>query len=248
MSYTVLVANSKGGVGKTTSSVTVAHALTYLGLRVLLIDLDAQGHAALSLGIKRSPDVCELLDRGVLNVRDTGRKNLHIIASDETTAGAANSFTGKRFSLYYLKRVLAPMRGEFDFIVIDTPPGINPLTEAALMASTHVLIPVSCDELALDGLTEYTKILADAQEVGAACVLGWIVPTMYDKVTRATHSAYKRILEMYPGLTVAPIPRQTAVRDAAEQHKTIWEHAPKSGAANAYGNLVKKMVHDLGVA
>ena len=247
MSYTILVANSKGGVGKTTTSVTVAHALTYLGQRVLLVDLDAQGHVALSLGIKRTPDVYDLLSKGVLNVRGTGRDRLYLVSSDGSTADAANSFAGKLFSLFYLRKSLEPARAEFDAIIIDTPPGVTPLTAAALMAATHVLIPVACDELSLDGLTEYTGALAEAQGAGASCVLGWVFPTLYDRVTNATHSAYVRVLEMYPDLTVAPIPRQTAMRDAAEQHQTIWEFAPKSRVACAYGNLVKKMARDLGV-
>lgn len=248
MSNIILVANSKGGVGKTTTAVTVAHALTYLGQRVLIIDLDAQGHVALSLGIQRRPDVGDLLDQGVLTVRDTGRENLLIVASDASTADKVRGFTGKARYWRFLQKALRPALDQFDTIIMDTPPGINPLTEAALVAATHVLVPVSCDELSLDGLTEYTGLLAALQEDGDTdCVLAWVVPTMYDRVTNATHSAFERILEMYPDLTVAPIPRQTVVRDAAEQHRTIWEHAPKSKVANAYGNLVKKMALDLGV-
>jgi chromosome partitioning protein len=249
VSYNILVANSKGGVGKTTTAVTLAHGLAQVGRKTLLIDLDAQGHVAVSLGIKRAPHVYELLVTKQAAITPSKRKNLSVIVGDETTATAADDLAKKRFVIPHLalQKAVLPLQDEYDFIIYDTPPGVSLLTVAAILASTHILVPVSCEPLALDGLAEYTKALAEAQHEGAECVLAWVVPTFYDRVTNAAHIALKAIVSMHPDICTPPIPRETVVRDASNAQKTIWEFAPKSRSARAYALLVKRVMDNLGV-
>jgi chromosome partitioning protein len=248
MSYTILVANSKGGVGKTTTAVTLAHALAQLGQETLLIDLDAQGHVAISLGVPGQGDVYELLARDEIRITPSGRKNLSLIVGDSSTAAAIKGMAQEFFPHLALQKALRPIHDQFDFVLFDTPPGISLITVAAMIAASHVLVPVACEPLALHGIGEYVKALHEAQEAGARCELAWVVPTFYDRVTNATHRTLEAIVQIYQGTTTAPIPRETVVRDASDAQQTIWEYAPRSRSAKAYAQLVKRVLDATGVA
>jgi chromosome partitioning protein len=245
VSYNILIGNNKGGVAKTTTTITVGHALTYAGYRVLILDLDAQGHCAVALGLERAPEVHDLLVYGKAEVHATGRDNLFLLPSNGQTSVAESVITGRPFSHLAITKAIKAFEDAFDFILMDTPPGVRLLTVAALMAAARVLIPVSCEELALDGLVEYTASIAEARENGAKCELSWVVPTMYDRVSKEIGRNFQALAEAYPKQIIAPIPRDTRMREAPAYGKTIWEYSARSTSAIAYTQLVKRILADL---
>jgi chromosome partitioning protein len=247
VSFNLLVANAKGGVGKTTTAVTVAHALAALKHKVLLIDLDAQGHVCTSLGLEKTDDTYRLIELGELHVKPSGRRNLDVIGSNAKTVQAAKNLPGRDFSEQVLVEALEPVYDKYEFIVLDTPPGINSLTVAAIMVSTHVLVPVACEELALDGLVEYSQNITRAKRYGARTDLKWITPTMYDRVAKEIGRNFLNLNRVFPNTITAPIPRDAKMREAPSRQKTIWEYAPRSRAGVAYLALVKRILNDLGV-
>lgn len=247
MAYTVLIGNQKGGVGKTTT-VTLGHGLTYHGFRVLLIDLDSQGHVAINLGLDKSPGVSDLLVYHKAPIVDTGRGNLYLIPSNKETVIARQIVAGRAFREMALQRALAPFQDSFDFILLDTPPGLDVLTISAIMAATHVMIPVALEELALDGLVEYTHSILEARQGGARCDLAWVVPTMYNRVAKEIGRNFKALTETYPDQVTGPIPQDARMREAPAYGQTIWEYASTSRAAVAYAHLVNRVLNDLELA
>jgi len=248
MAYTILVGNQKGGVCKTTSAITLAHALTYHGYRVLLVDLDSQGHAAVNLGLEKEPGLYDLLVYNRARIVDTGRTGLLLIPSDKETMTAKLIVAGRSFREMALQRALAPLQDSFDFIVLDTPPGLDILTIAAIMAATHIMIPVALEELALDGLVEYTHSILEAQQGGARCDLTWVVPTMYDRVHKEISRNFRALAEAYPEQVTIPIPRDARMREAPAYGQTIWEYSPRSRSAMAYAHLTERVLGDLDLA
>jgi len=245
MAYIVLVGNQKGGVGKTTTVVTLGHGLTYHGYKVLLVDLDSQGHLASSMGLEKAPGLSDLLVYGKARIVDTGRDGLYLIPGNKDTVIARQIIAGRSFREMALQRALAPLQDSFDFILLDTPPGLDVLTISAIMAATHVLIPVALEELALDGLVEYTYSILEARRGGARCDLAWVVPTMYDRVAKEIGRNLRALAGTYPEQTTGPIPRDAKMREAPAFGQTIWEYASKSRAAVAYAHVVERVLSDL---
>jgi chromosome partitioning protein len=244
----ILVANSKGGVTKTTTAVNVGHGLAQLGKKVLLLDLDAQGHIAFQLGIKRDSNMHDFIKTGQATIIDSGRKNLSLIPGGEPTAIAVSELPQRPWSHLILKNAIKPLLSHFHFVLIDTPPGISPVTVSAIVASTHVLVPVTCDDMAIDGLYEYTESLATAQNNGVQCVLAWVVPARYDKVTTVSGRSLGQIADEFSRVVTDPIPNRTAMEKAVAAKQTIWEYEPRGDVARAYARLVKRILDDLGVS
>jgi chromosome partitioning protein len=245
MAYTILIGNQKGGVGKTTTTVTLGHGLTYHGYRVLLVDLDSQGHVAVNLGLEKASGVSDLLVYGKARITGTGRDDLYLIPGNKETVLARQIVAGRSFREMALQRALSPLQDSFDFILLDTPPGLDVLTISAIMAATHILVPVALEELALDGLVEYTHSILEARQGGARCDLAWVVPTMYDRVAKEIGRNFKALAGTYPEQVAGPVPRDAKMREAPAYGQTIWEYASKSRAAVAYAHLVGRVLSDL---
>ena len=157
MTKIIAIANQKGGVGKTTTAVNLAHGLVLAGKSVLLVDLDPQGQCAAILGLKQEPGVFNLLVAELLPnqvVRSTDRPHLFIILGDKKTATAQTVLSVQRARIDYTYQKLEPIARDdgYDYIVLDTSPSIGELQEQALWASDGVLIPCAADYLATDGV------------------------------------------------------------------------------------------------
>lgn len=239
----VTIANQKGGVAKTTTTITVAHGLSIQGFQVLAVDLDPQGHVAVALGVEGGPGVFDWLVReSPLSkvIKLTERAGLTILPGNKKT-GSAISFLVIEYKgavpLDLLSEKLRPaLRRGLDYVLIDTSPSATELQAAAIYAADVLLIPAACDYLSEDGVaqTMETLELAGNQERLAVGV----VPTFYDSRTNEC----KRVLAEYQThlgeMVLPPIHASTRFREAVAQGQTIFETDPNGRGAEEYAQLI----------
>lgn len=248
MTTTITIANQKGGVGKTTTAVTLAHGLVQSGKRVLLVDLDPQGQCATILGLKQEPGAFNLLVADMpMNqvIRTTDKENLFVILGDKKTATAQTVLGVQHSAISFTQDRLVPSSTEdnLDYIIIDTSPSVGELQEQALWAADGVLIPCAVDYLASDGVFNIAvtlKRLKDEQGWTGG-ILG-ILPTFYDDVTRESKATLLDMKQRFGKLMLSPIHRATILRECAVEGQTIFELAPKSRAGRQYQDLVQSVI------
>lgn len=244
MTTTITIANQKGGVGKTTTAVNLAHGLVQRGKRVLLVDFDPQGQCATILGLKPEPGAFNLLvaESPLTQViRSTDRKNLFVVLGDRKTATAQTVLNVQRTPINFThQKLVAPAADDkIDYIVIDTSPSVGELQEQALWAADGVLIPCAVDYLATDGVFNIAVTLKRIHDEfkWRGRILG-ILPTFYDMVTRESRATLRDLQNRFSGLLLPAIHRATVLRECAVEGKTIFELAPESRAAQQYNELV----------
>jgi chromosome partitioning protein len=244
MTRTITIANQKGGVGKTTTAVNLAHGLVLKGKRVLLVDLDPQGQCATILGLKQEPGVFNLLiadQNSDQVVRLTDRENLYVLLGDKKTATAQTVLGVQRTPISYThgKLIPATKKDNLDYVIIDTSPSVGELQEQAIWAANGVLIPCAVDYLATDGvfsIAETIKRIHIEFDWGGSIV--GVLPTFYDEVTRESKANLLDLEDRFEKLMLKPIHRATILRECAVEGKTIFELDATSRAAQEYGNLV----------
>ncbi|HQX62979.1 MAG TPA: AAA family ATPase, partial [Thermomicrobiales bacterium] len=225
MGKVLALANQKGGVGKTTTAVNVACNLAERGYRVLLIDLDPQGNATSSVGLdKRALDgtIYDLLVDGVdaeeIVVRDV-RPQLDLIGANHLLAGAEIELTSLTRPQMRLDAALTPIRDLYDVILIDCPPSLGLLTVNGLVAADEVMIPVQCEYLALEGLTQLINTV-DLVKRGLnrrLDILG-LVMTMYDSRTRLAGDVVRDVARLFPNRIFRTIVPRTVRLAEAPSH------------------------------
>ena len=187
MGRIIAIANQKGGVGKTTTSINLAASIAEMGKRVLAIDLDPQGNMTSGLGVDKNEvenTVYELmLDECSINesIQDTVVKGLRLIPSNVNLAGAEIELLGINDKEYILKTAVDYIRDDYDFIVIDCPPSLNMLTVNAMTTADTVLVPIQCEYYALEGLSQLIHTINLVQErLNPNLQMEGVVFTMYD--------------------------------------------------------------------
>ena len=190
MGRIIAIANQKGGVGKTTTSINLAASIAEMGKRVLAIDLDPQGNMTSGLGVDKNEvenTVYELmLDECSINesIQDTVVKGLRLIPSNVNLAGAEIELLGINDKEYILKTAVDYIRDDYDFIVIDCPPSLNMLTVNAMTTADTVLVPIQCEYYALEGLSQLIHTINLVQErLNPNLQMEGVVFTMYDART-----------------------------------------------------------------
>lgn len=244
----IAVANSKGGVGKTTTCVSVGHALAQMALRVLLVDLDSQGHVAVSLGLPRSGGLYRAMIGGAPVCECTipsGRELLDVLPGDKSTAGVRMALAGEDYREQRLVKMLRPLADVYDVVLLDCGPTLDILNVNAIHAASEFILPLKCDYLAVDGLSEYINSLKAHLDAGGRSLAGrvTIVPTLFDQATNETRRWLVEIQQFGAanGVRVSsPIPAETRVREATSDGKTIWE-ADCPRAQVAYTAMVSQM-------
>ena len=242
----ISVGNQKGGVGKTTTAVALGQYFARRGKRVLIVDLDAQGHVAESLGVDKSGGLFRLICQGlaVEQVAQNVREDLDIIANDHTAEQVKAFAAQSDFRAYILAQALGeagrPTGRPYDVVFLDMPPSTDVLHVAALVASDYLLVPAIMDHLALTGvmtIIHTARALGKYPNVTPPALLG-VLPTLFERMTTETRANVTHLAEALGDVRylLPPIPRDTKVREASSYGQTIWEYAPASPAAVGYRN------------
>jgi chromosome partitioning protein len=237
----VTVANQKGGVGKTTTAVTLAHGLALKNYRVLLVDLDPQGQCASHLGLDQEDGVFNLLVnappmRDV--VRTTGRSGLWLLPGSKKTKTAETLMVIERRGVDTLHALLDErVNGDrLHYVILDTAPSTGGLQENALYTADLLLVPSAVDHLSLEGVAEILKTLKVLGRPSSPAVR--ILPTFYDEVTLESKANLSRLWQAFGTVLFEPVHRAAALRECPPVGKTIFEHDPESRAAQEYAAVV----------
>jgi chromosome partitioning protein len=242
----LVVTNQKGGVAKTTTAVTIAHALALRGKRTLLVDFDPQGQSAVALGVPPEPGVFNLLLNPTappLSWLRPARENLKLLPGNAETATAQIVLNAQNRSIDCIRQALKPLESQFDWMVFDTAPSVGGIQERAIWAANLVVIPVATDYLAVDGLGKTITLLTTlANSASWKGKLLGILPTFYDSVTRESKNALAYLKNHYPALTLPPIHRATILRECVSSTQTIWEKDAMGQPARDYETLIKSIM------
>lgn len=223
------IINQKGGVGKTTTAVTLGHGLAREGRRVLLVDLDAQGNVADALGLEKWAGLYNLLvpTEAKQPIMPSGRPNLDVVPGDKKTVEAKQILAGRAFREYALRDALARVADKYDVVILDAAPGVDVLQIGAIVAADAFLIPVSLDHLAVVGAGDALASAASLSKIGGfqGRFLG-ILPTMWERQTKESHQQLLALVRQFERLVWPPVPRDVKAREAPRYGKTLWEYAP----------------------
>jgi chromosome partitioning protein len=246
---TFVVANQKGGVGKTTTTVNIAAALSMGGLKVLVIDLDPQGNASTALGVEHhnSMGIYEVLmaSAEIKNViqKVAGFPSLDCVPSNTSLAQAEINLVSMVARESRLKDSLNVISENYDYIFIDCPPSLGLLTVNAFAAASEVLIPIQCEYYALEGLSqllETYKIVK--QRLNPELTLSTIVLTMFDSRTRLANDVVANVRSHFPReLIDIPIPRAVRLSEAPSYSQTVMTYDPSSNGAVAYMQVAREI-------
>jgi chromosome partitioning protein len=253
VSCVLAIANQKGGVGKTTTAISLGAALAEAGQRVLLIDLDPQANATSGLGVDKGRierSVYEALI-GVADlaqtVQPTAWPGLALIPSAIRLAGAEIEMVGLLAREQRLRRILEPIRADYDVILIDCPPSLGLLTVNALTAADGILIPIQCEYLALEALGQLTNTIALIRDnLNPRLRIFGIALTMYDKRTNLAQQVVENVREHFGELTFqAVVPRSVRLSEAPSYGLPILTYDSTSRGAVAYRQIALEVISRL---
>lgn len=252
MGKVIAISNQKGGVGKTTTAVNLSSALSKLGKKVLLIDFDSQGNASQGLNALytfNQPTVYQVIlenypiEQAIVHGQSPA---VDVLPSNVTLAGAdleMNQMEHDKESV--LKKAIAPIRDQYDFIFIDCPPSLGLLTINALTAADTVLIPVQCEYFALEGVTQLLFTIRLVQKTSNPnLVIEGVLMTMFDYRTRISVDVSQEVRKTFRRLVYQNfIPRNVKLSEAPSRGVSIFEYDPTSKGAQAYAKLSREMLH-----
>lgn len=250
MARIISVANQKGGVGKTTTTVNLGACLAQDGKKVLLIDSDAQGNATSGLGV-RKPDVKQDIYDVLVNevsiketIIKTSRENLSIVPATLQLAGAEIELTSMMARESRLKSALAEVSDKYDFILVDCPPSLGHLTINAFTASDAILIPVQCEYYALEGLSQLLNTVRLVQKhFNPGLEIEGVLLTMYDARTNLGAEVVEEVRRYFQEKVYDTIiPRNVRLSEAPSHGKPIIDYDPRSKGAEVYQALAKEVL------
>ena len=251
MGRIIAIANQKGGVGKTTTSINLSACLAEMGKKVLVIDLDPQGNTTSGFGIDKSEmenTVYELmLDECTIKESMTkveNIENLSLIPSNVNLAGAEIELLGINEKEYILKNAVDYIRDDYDYIIIDCPPSLNMLTVNAMTTADSILVPIQCEYYALEGISQLIHTIDLVQErLNANLKIDGVVFTMYDARTNLSSDVVNTVKENLNATVYQTIiPRNVRLAEAPSHGLPINLYDPKSAGAESYRNLAKEII------
>jgi chromosome partitioning protein len=248
MGQTIVFANQKGGVGKTTTAVNLGAYLAEAGKRVLLVDFDPQSNTTSSVGARRDQKGIYEVIMGRMSadeaIQACSVANLSIIPSTIDLTGATVELVDQDEREYFLKRSLAPISERFDYIFIDCPPSLGLLTLNGLVAADSVIIPLQCEYFALEGLSLLLKTVNRVQKaLNTKLSIGGILFTMYDTRTRLAHDIVQEVTGYFKEKVFRTIiPRNVRLSEAPSFAKPINQYDPECIGARSYQRLAEEVL------
>lgn len=258
MGKVIAIANQKGGVGKTTTSVNLSASLAYFGKKVLLVDFDAQGSATTSLGVNRSQLKGNLYDALMgekplkdikLTIQVSDKAKLDLIPASIDLAGVDMKLLEQDDHMYVFERALSKIKSHYDYVLIDCAPTLGISTLNALYASNSVLIPIQCQFLAIDGLTQLLNTIRVVQKNlkvnQKELTIEGVLLTMLDKRTKAGWAIVNEVKEYFQeGVFKTFITSNVAAQVAPTYGVPILTYSPKSSSAVLYKSLAKELIEN----
>lgn len=243
----IAIMNQKGGVGKTTTTVNLGHALAQAGYRVALMDMDPQGQVATSLGFDNTlPGLDQVLleDKAIDDIKINARDNLDVIVAGSRLNEFEHLSSGGIQRGHKLQKALqSSSLNEYDFVLIDCPPSSGLLGVNAMFAAGELVIPVSGDYLSLQGLSRMMQILKRAEELAGHRIRLWLVSTRMQMRRKLTEEVRKRILKYFPGrVFYTPIRENVSLAECPSFGKTIFDYKKNSAGAEDYRSLALDLI------
>ena len=258
MSEVITIANQKGGVGKTTTAVNLAASLAKKGKRVLLVDADPQTNATTSLGFSRNDyeyNVYHVLI-GIKKIADvilnSKINNLDIVPANIGLVGIEKEFynSGKKNRELLLKKALKPIKKNYDYIIIDSPPALGPITINSLGAADSVIIPIQCEFFALEGLAQLLNTINLLKKsINPKLIIKGFLPTMYSGQNNLSKQVLNDLSHHFKDKLFKDkeddfiiVPRNVKVAESPSFGQPVTEYAKKSKGAVAYTDLAKSIL------
>lgn len=243
----IAVSLSKGGVGKSSTAVTIAQGLAKAKRKVLLIDTDDQGQAAFLLGVQPTVGLAELLNEEVtlqealLQARD----NLWLLAGGKSLSGAKRAIGRKDYGAELtLAEALKSAEGKFDYVIIDTAPSWDTLTINTMFYVDEILTPVSPEVLTLNSLGEFLKSIEAVTRFNKKLQHRYVLPTFCDGRVKKTDEIVAQLKKYFSTKMCDPIRYNVKISESAGHGKTILEYAPQSNGAHDYTKIIKRIIKD----
>ena len=244
------IANQKGGVGKTTTAVNLGSGFARLGQRVLVVDMDQQCNATVALGGDKSmrPSSYEVLE-GDFTLSEAaqpgGPQNMWLVPGSPDLAGSVVELPRLTSPNTRLREQLGTVKDDFDFILIDCPPALGPVTVNALAAAERVIVPVQAEYLALEGLVQFLDTLSTVRrEINPNLELAGVVVTMHDERTRLAQDVERDLRDHFSETVFRNvIPRTVRVAEAPSYGIPVTEYAPSSRGSTAYLALADEVIN-----
>jgi chromosome partitioning protein len=250
MGKVIAVANQKGGVGKTTTSINLAASIAQLGRRVLIVDIDPQGNTTSGLGINKA-DVKRCIYDVLIDevpaeqvIVEAGLKNLYIMPATIQLAGVEIELSQAISRELRLKWALQPIRDQFDYIFVDCPPSLGIITLNALTAADSVLIPIQCEFYALEGLGQLLNTIRIVQKhLNKSLEIEGVLLTMFDARTNLSVQVMEEVKKYFQKKVYRTvIPRNVRLSEAPSDGQPIISYDARSRGAECYNELAKEVV------
>lgn len=242
----ICIINEKGGVGKTTTTISIAAGLSRKDKKVLVVDLDAQGNVGTILKVEVEKDVYNVLTENADVMQCTKHlgKNLDVMPSRETltkTEVIISSMPNKEF---ILKNKLKALKG-YDYVLIDCPPSLGILNQNALLYAQEAFIPVSTDFLGYDALKKMTTVIETINDrFDHTIKITKVIPTLFDKRIKSCRKYLDKISSEFYEITTNPVRINSKLKEAPESGKSIFGFAPSSRGAKDYQRIVKVILNE----
>ncbi len=252
LSRIIAIANQKGGVGKTTTSINLSACLAAKGKKVLVVDIDPQGNTTSGVGVTK-----RLLKKSIYDVLineedieniiiETETENLSVCPSNIQLAGAEIELVAVMSREYRLKNALNQIRDKYEYIIIDCPPSLGLLTLNALASADSVLIPIQCEYYALEGLSQLTNTIKQVKKhINPLIEIEGVLLTMFDARTNLSIQVVEEVKKYFPRKVYKTvIPRNVRLSEAPSFGQPIITYDPRSRGAECYRELADEVIYN----